>query len=159
MMYMPVYLVCAALIIAVKGEELSSSSNYYGGQIEPVDLITEQETMRFLFPRLAKIRPTRNWDEQYYNIPDVQSNSIEQISLSSEGRFKRTEGLKGKPSLSFVNSLDVLRNRLMLEITRKKAQEGVNRNRNLLCKIGKRSPLIDQEGCEDVNDKIFLRKY
>lgn len=42
-------------------------------------------------------------------------------------------------SLSIVNSLDVLRNRLLLEIARKKTKQGVNRNRMMLTTLGKRS--------------------
>nr|P56619.1 RecName: Full=Diuretic hormone 2; AltName: Full=DH(47); Short=DH47; AltName: Full=Diuretic hormone II; Short=DH II; AltName: Full=Diuretic peptide II; Short=DP II [Tenebrio molitor] len=38
-------------------------------------------------------------------------------------------------SLSIVNSLDVLRNRLLLEIARKKAKEGANRNRQILLSL------------------------
>ena len=60
------------------------------------------------------------------------------------------------PSLSIVNSLDVLRNRLILEISRKKALEGINRNRDYLCKIGKRSPFMDQRCDEGKKTKQFL---
>lgn len=69
--------------------------------------------------------------------------------LSSEGRSKR-ERIPGKgdrPSLSIVNSLDVLRNRLLLEISRKKAMEGLSRNRGMLCQIGKRA-ILDPKDCE-----------
>lgn len=61
-----------------------------------------------------------------------------QEPLAGEGRIKR-QGLNNGPSLSIVNSLDVLRNRLLLEIARKKQLEGMNRNRNLLSSVGKRA--------------------
>lgn len=56
-------------------------------------------------------------------------------------------------SLSIVNSLDVLRNRLLLEIARKKAKQGVNRNRMMLSNLGKRS---DVAGTSDNESKILL---
>lgn len=68
--------------------------------------------------------------------------------MGPDGRSKRTS-LQDRPSLSIVNSLDVLRNRLLLEISRKKAMEGVNRNRDLLCKIGKRAVYQNGKKCED----------
>lgn len=53
---------------------------------------------------------------------------------NTETRSKRA-GL-GSPSLSIVNSLDVLRNRLLLEIARKNA---LDRNRQFLSSLGKRA--------------------
>ncbi|GJQ84916.1 hypothetical protein Trydic_g524 [Trypoxylus dichotomus] len=152
-MRVPVYLVCAALAVAVKSEELPS---FYGRQLEPVELNSEQDAFRYIFPRLtSRFRSSRNWDDnRYYDIPsDYQINSIDEIPFSQEGRIKRAnfnekpssaKQFRG-PSLSIVNSLDVLRNRLLLEISRKKALEDANRNRNYLCQIGKRSPLFDQK--------------
>ncbi|EFA12665.2 diuretic hormone 47 [Tribolium castaneum] len=60
--------------------------------------------------------------------------------LSPESRSKRAGALgESGASLSIVNSLDVLRNRLLLEIARKKAKEGANRNRQILLSLGKRA--------------------
>ncbi|KAJ8971132.1 hypothetical protein NQ314_000864 [Rhamnusium bicolor] len=60
--------------------------------------------------------------------------------LSLEPRSKRAGRLgESGGSLSIVNSLDVLRNRLLLEIARKKAKEGANRNRQMLMNLGKRA--------------------
>nr|CAI5833243.1 unnamed protein product [Callosobruchus analis] len=54
-------------------------------------------------------------------------------------------------SLSIVNSLDVLRNRLLLEIARKKAKEGAHRNRNMLMSLGKRWPM------QSARDRVMAR--
>ncbi|KAJ8913528.1 hypothetical protein NQ315_017079 [Exocentrus adspersus] len=59
---------------------------------------------------------------------------------SFDARTKRGRRLnESGGSLSIVNSLDVLRNRLLLEIARKKAKEGASRNRQMLLNLGKRS--------------------
>ncbi|KAG5881513.1 hypothetical protein JTB14_002629 [Gonioctena quinquepunctata] len=59
---------------------------------------------------------------------------------SLETRQKRAGRIgESGGSLSIVNSLDVLRNRLLLEIARKKAKEGASRNRQMLVNLGKRA--------------------
>ncbi|CAH1954101.1 unnamed protein product [Acanthoscelides obtectus] len=91
------------------------------------------------------------------------SNSIEVTSLTSKrtgaaagGNAAATAGagpatdLAGG-SLSIVNSLDVLRNRLLLEIARKKAKEGAHRNRNMLMNLGKRWPM------QTARDRVMTR--
>lgn len=143
-MRVPVYyLVCAALILSVKSQE---ATNYYGRKIQPVDLTADQETVTYLLPKLtAKYRPNNEWngvtDPRFYVLTEMESNDIDYPEpLTGEGRIKR-QGLNNGPSLSIVNSLDVLRNRLLLEIARKKQLEGMNRNRNLLSSVGKRAIL------------------
>ncbi|KAB0796498.1 hypothetical protein PPYR_10559 [Photinus pyralis] len=141
-MRVPVYFVCAALILYVKSEDRTN----YDRRIEPLDLTADQETVSYLLPKLtAKYRPNTEWngvkDPRFYVLTEAESNDIDfQEPLIGEGRIKR-QGLNGGPSLSIVNSLDVLRNRLLLEIARKKQLEGMNRNRNLLSSVGKRAIL------------------
>lgn len=70
------------------------------------------------------------------------------VQVQGEGgprRLKRT-GLGGSPSLSIVNPLDVLRQRLLLEIARRRmrqSEEKIHSNREWLMSIGKRS--VDNE--------------
>lgn len=137
-MRVPVYFVCAALILYVKGED---SSNY-DRRIQPLDLTADQETVSYLLPKLtAKYRPNTEWngvkDPRFYLLTEMEKNDID-YQEPLIGRIKR-QGLNNGPSLSIVNSLDVLRNRLLLEIARKKQLEGMNRNRNLLSSVGKRA--------------------
>ncbi|XP_008200100.1 diuretic hormone 37 like protein isoform X2 [Tribolium castaneum] len=143
-MRVPVYLVCAALVVVVRSEE---RTNYYGGRyLEPVDVAADQETVSYLLPKLAaKYRPNSEWsgvtDPRFYVLTEMESQDIEnQNKLSPESRSKRAGALgESGASLSIVNSLDVLRNRLLLEIARKKAKEGANRNRQILLSLGKRA--------------------
>lgn len=62
--------------------------------------------------------------------------------MSSEERFKRAG-----PSLSIVNPLDVLRQRLLLEMARRQMREShrqVAENRKLMKAIGKRGTFLRQ---------------
>lgn len=62
--------------------------------------------------------------------------------MSSEERFKRAG-----PSLSIVNPLDVLRQRLLLEMARRQMRESsrqVAENRKLMNSIGKRGNFLRQ---------------
>lgn len=62
---------------------------------------------------------------------------LQEPELSSEERFKRAG-----PSLSIVNPLDVLRQRLLLEMARRRMSESsrqVAENRKLMQTIGKRN--------------------
>ncbi|KAJ8985493.1 hypothetical protein NQ317_015032 [Molorchus minor] len=70
--------------------------------------------------------------------------------LNREWRSKRGSRVgEAGGSLSIVNSLDVLRNRLLLEIARKKAKEGASRNRLMLMNLGKRAFLHRTPGLYD----------
>lgn len=64
--------------------------------------------------------------------------SFQNVRLSSELRKKSVVPIDDN-SLSIVKSLDVLRNRLLLEVARKKTKYGANRNRMMLFGVGKRS--------------------
>lgn len=78
-MRVPVYLVCAALAVAIKSEEIPS---YYGRQLEPLDMSTEQDSLRYIFPQLSRFRYNNNWDDNRYtyDIPDFrQSNSVNEV--------------------------------------------------------------------------------
>ena len=79
-MRVPVYLVCAALVVAVKSED---RTNYYGGKfLEPVDVAADQETVSYLLPKLAaKYRPNSEWsgvtDPRFYVLTEMESNDID----------------------------------------------------------------------------------
>jgi hypothetical protein len=67
-------------------------------------------------------------------------------------RVKRTGGA---PSLSIVNPLDVLRQRLLLEIARRRmrqSQDQIQANREILQTIGKRDINRSQQGTNEQNE-------
>lgn len=82
------------------------------------------------------------------------------LNDSSSERFKRLG------SLSVMNSMDVLRQRVMLELARRKAMQDqmqVNANRRILDNIGKRSSQRDINysklfGLRN-NEKIYDKQY
>lgn len=79
-MRVPVYLVCAALVVVVRSED---RTNYYGGRLlEPVDVAADQETVSYLLPKLAaKYRPNSEWsgvtDPRFYVLTEMESNDID----------------------------------------------------------------------------------
>lgn len=84
-MRVPVYLVCAAALVAVRGEE---ATNYFGRQLEPVDVAADQETISYLLPKLAaKYRPSNDWsgvtDPRFYVLTEMESNDIDNQVRSS----------------------------------------------------------------------------
>lgn len=104
---------------------------------------SDSETSPYLIPRLAhKYRPdSGDWfdvnDPALYLLTEAETEE----ALLGSRRAKRT-GLGGGPSLSIVNPLDVLRQRLLLEIARRRmsqSKEKINANRERLNSIGKRS--------------------
>jgi hypothetical protein len=76
-MRVPVYLVCAALVVAVKSED-----HNYGRLLEPIDVAADQETVSYLLPKLtAKYRPNNEWssvtDPRFYVLTEMESNDID----------------------------------------------------------------------------------
>lgn len=50
-MLLPVYLVCAALVVAINAEE--NSVDYYGSFLEPINIAAEQDTLNnYLLPKV-----------------------------------------------------------------------------------------------------------
>lgn len=83
-MRIPVYLVCAALAVAVKSED--HPSFFEEQYLEPVDVAADQETVRYLLPKLAaKYRPNSDWsgvtDPRFYLLTEMASNNIEQVYI------------------------------------------------------------------------------
>ncbi|XP_057668347.1 uncharacterized protein LOC130901190 isoform X2 [Diorhabda carinulata] len=142
----PFYLVCATLVVSIHSEDTTGNAGYFNReQIEPINMAADQETISYLLPKLtAKYRPSNEWtgvtDPRFYLLTEMESNELENQITDPEIRMKRAGGRLGETggSLSIVNSLDVLRNRLLLEIARKKAKEGATRNRQMLMNLGKR---------------------
>ncbi|XP_025832991.1 uncharacterized protein LOC112905223 [Agrilus planipennis] len=138
------YAVCATLIAATKAYE--PTTNILERRLRPLDLRPDRETVSYLIPRLAaKYKPNDEWngvkDPRFYLLSELESNNYDSEPFPEAERIKR-DGLTDpdlSPSLSFVNSLDVLRNRLLLEIARRKQKEGMSRNRNFLSSVGKRA--------------------
>lgn len=80
-MRVPVYLVCAALVVAVKSND-DTANNYYRRLLEPVNLPADQETISYLLPKLAaKYRPNSEWsgvtDPRFYVLTEMESNDID----------------------------------------------------------------------------------
>lgn len=78
-MRVSVYLVCAALAIAVRSED---NTNYLGRYLEPVNMSPDQETVSYLLPKLtAKYRPNSDWsgvtDPRFYVLTEMESNDID----------------------------------------------------------------------------------
>lgn len=80
-MRVPVYLVCAALAVAVKSEEIPS---FYGRQLEPLEFNSEQNAFGYIFPKLSsrfRASKTRN-ENRYPDVPsEYQTNSIDEVSF------------------------------------------------------------------------------
>lgn len=81
-MRVPVYLVCAALIAAVKGDEKASEFSQGYQRLQPLDLTADQETVAYLLPKLAaKYRPSQDWngvtDPRFYMLTDMESNDVD----------------------------------------------------------------------------------
>ncbi|ENN72909.1 hypothetical protein YQE_10478, partial [Dendroctonus ponderosae] len=94
-----------------------------------------------MFGNLVIILPRRALlIQQYLNsVFRMRSEPTAEEDLNLRTKRQSRIGRNAGGSLSIVNSLDVLRNRLLLEIARKKAKEGANRNRQLLMNFGKRA--------------------
>ncbi|XP_074031151.1 corticotropin-releasing diuretic hormone 44 isoform X3 [Leptinotarsa decemlineata] len=143
----PLFVLCAALVVAIRSEDTSAvNTNFFNRQLEPINMAADQETISYLLPKLAaKYRPNSDWagvtDPRFYLLTEMESNDFDNQETSNlETRTKRAGRIRESGgSLSIVNSLDVLRNRLLLEIARKKAKEGATRNRQMLMSLGKRA--------------------
>lgn len=73
----PIYLVCAALAVAVHSED---NQNFMG--LETVNVDADPETINYLLPKLAaKYRPSSEWrgvtDPRFYVLTEMESNDIE----------------------------------------------------------------------------------
>ncbi|XP_044750140.1 uncharacterized protein LOC123310656 isoform X1 [Coccinella septempunctata] len=134
-----IYLACAALVISIKADE--NSVDYYGSFLEPINIAAEQETLNnYLLPKVQpKYKPEwrRLGGTGLYLVTDDLNTDSER--LNPETRIKRAEFMRPRGSLSIVNSLDALRNKLVMEMARKKTQQNAERNRQFLQSFGKRS--------------------
>ncbi|XP_060518868.1 diuretic hormone 44 isoform X1 [Cylas formicarius] len=142
------YLIYVALFVSVRCED---NTNFVSRLLEPVNVAADPETINYILPKLTtKYRPSSDWrgvtDPRFYVLTEMDSNDINNPEEDNNivdtvylRRKKQARVGESGGSLSIVNSLDVLRNRLLLEIARKKAKEGANRNRQLLMNLGKRS--------------------
>lgn len=104
-MRVPVYLLCAALIVMVRCEDGANSNsnnnnnyNNMGHYLEPINVAADQETISYLLPKLtAKYRPNNDWsgvsDPRFYVLTEMESNDIDNQALSSgkKVRNKRYE--------------------------------------------------------------------
>ncbi|XP_068967143.1 diuretic hormone 44 [Bombus flavifrons] len=94
-----------------------------------------------------------------HRIPDLE-NEMFDSGNDPESTVVRTKRLESKRigSLSIVNSLDVLRQRVLLELARRKAlqdQQQIDANRRILKTIGKRSlPLYNKDVPKAIDSRI-----
>ncbi|KAK9888517.1 hypothetical protein WA026_000768 [Henosepilachna vigintioctopunctata] len=141
-MRLPIYLICAAFVLAIEAEE--NAVDYYGSFLEPMKISSEREPLNnYMLPKVsAKYRP--EWvrlPEPSYYMPEeeVNADADRLNNIAHETRIKRAEFMRPRGSLSIVNSLDALRNKLVMEISRKKTQQNAERNRQFLKSFGKRT--------------------
>ncbi|KAJ9589052.1 hypothetical protein L9F63_017646, partial [Diploptera punctata] len=104
----------------------------------------DHETSTYLLPRLsAKYQPHRDWE----SAPDPRFYVLTELERETNQANRRVKRTGTGPSLSIVNPLDVLRQRLLLEIARRRmrqTQNMIQANRDFLESIGKRQK-INQE--------------
>lgn len=112
----------------------------------------DHETTSYLLPRLsAKFRPHGDWE----SAPDPRFYVLTELERESNQASRRVKRTGGAPSLSIVNPLDVLRQRLLLEIARRRmrqSQDQIQANREILQTIGKRDINHSQQGTNDQDD-------
>lgn len=89
----PLYLVCATLVVGIRSEETSAGGGYFNnrGQLEPINMAVDQETISYLLPKLAaKYRPNSEWagvtDPRFYLLTEeMESNEFDnQVSLGGK---------------------------------------------------------------------------
>ena len=114
MMRTSIYLVCAAVVVAVRSEDNHQLMNRY---LEPVDVSVDPETVNYLLPKLAaKYRPNSDWkdvtDPRLYVLTEMESNDVDnQIDGANNlrrSRNKRDETW-GSTRLSVLAPLFALR--------------------------------------------------
>uniref|UniRef100_A0A6P7G7P5 Uncharacterized protein LOC114338674 isoform X2 n=2 Tax=Diabrotica virgifera virgifera TaxID=50390 RepID=A0A6P7G7P5_DIAVI len=87
----PFYLVCATLVVSIRSEDPTANGNYFNrGQLEPVNMAADQETISYLLPKLAaKYRPNSEWtgvtDPRFYLLTEMESNDFD----NQENHIKR----------------------------------------------------------------------
>ncbi|KAJ8913527.1 hypothetical protein NQ315_017078, partial [Exocentrus adspersus] len=123
-MRVPVYLVCAAALVAVRGEE---GTNYFGRQLQPVNVAADPETISYLLPKLAaKYRPSNDWsdvtDPRFYVLTEMESNAVDDpITKHKKIRNKRWNNYDlDRPSLSIQAPIQSLRNVYAKELLRQR---------------------------------------
>ncbi|KDR14744.1 uncharacterized protein LOC110834220 isoform X2 [Zootermopsis nevadensis] len=113
----------------------------------------DHETTSYLLPRLsAKFRPHGDWD----SAPDPRFYVLTELQRESSQAARRMKRTGAVPSLSIVNPLDVLRQRLLLEIARRRmrqSQDQIQANREMLQTIGKRDADQSQQRSSDDDDE------
>nr|BAO00945.1 CRF-related diuretic hormone 45 [Nilaparvata lugens] len=116
-----------------------------------------QSPAAYLLPRLLaeRIREGEGGRWQHVIDPKVYllTETANDQDMTGVRRLKRTNG----PSLSIVNPLDVLRQRLLLEIARRRmrqSEDQVIANRQWLKTIGKRS--LDQQSLREMKNSSVL---
>ncbi|XP_069688574.1 diuretic hormone 1 [Periplaneta americana] len=116
----------------------------------------DHETSSYLLPRLsAKYRPHGDWE----NAPDPRFYVLTELERESSQAARRVKRTGSGPSLSIVNPLDVLRQRLLLEIARRRmrqSQDQIQANREILQTIGKREVNTSQQDLADDAESEFV---
>ncbi|XP_044726675.1 uncharacterized protein LOC123290519 [Chrysoperla carnea] len=125
--------------------------------LQSIHVGPDQETLNYLIPRLtAKFRPNDDWmgvnnDPRFYVLSEFgrQDNLNQQeqenlLASNDNDKMQKRDGKLGRngPSLSIVQPLDILRQRMLLEIARRKALQQVKQvqaNREILENLGKRN--------------------
>ncbi|XP_066159129.1 uncharacterized protein Dh44 isoform X2 [Euwallacea fornicatus] len=122
----PIYLVCAALAVAVQSEE---NQNYLG--LESVNVAADPETINYLLPKLAaKYRPSNEWrgvtDPRFYVLTEMESDDIE--NQRQKPKRLRNKRYDYRPTLSVQAPIQALRNLY----DRSNYQQKILQNRQLI---------------------------
>ncbi|ENN72910.1 hypothetical protein YQE_10479, partial [Dendroctonus ponderosae] len=124
----PIYLVCAALVVAVRSEP---NENYMG--LESVNVAADPETINYLLPKLAaKYRLNSDWrgvsDPKFYVLTEMESNDIENQTPEQPRRIRNKRYNNYSPTLSVQAPIQALRNLY----DRSNYQQRISQNRRLI---------------------------
>ncbi|KAL3282229.1 hypothetical protein HHI36_005423 [Cryptolaemus montrouzieri] len=134
-MRLPIYLICAALILAIEADD--NPRDYYGSYLEPMNVAPERESLNnYLLPKVpAKYKPEwiRPVDQGFYLVTDDMNNDSDRLDPFRRSLRKReyesiVEDRNMQPSLSIKAPIDVLRKTMY----QRNLQRMVERNRNFL---------------------------
>ncbi|KAL4132085.1 hypothetical protein QTP88_009300 [Uroleucon formosanum] len=94
------------------------------------------------------VQNTRYYEPRIQDLELLDKNFFDMASIEKRNGAMQGESPRSRPSLSIVNSLDVLRQKLMYEVARRHVDENqkvLSQNHQILKNLGKRSlfPFIE----------------
>nr|CAD7420285.1 unnamed protein product [Timema poppensis] len=136
-------LLSTLLLVAAACSSADSAPSYFDSpSLEALaDVVPPpNQEMSLLLPQLSAkyLSHGSTWE----NVPDPRFYVLSELEREAGAQAARRVKRTGGPSLSIVNPLDVLRQRLLLEIARRRMRQSEDQilaNRELLRSIGKRN--------------------